>query len=123
MKNKILCLVLVLSLVLIVGCDQEETTKTPEALENPTTESLSESDYVIVIENNLFKPTTLEVNVGDSIEWINKDNYTYVVTLENAEFDEKLPSGANAIFTTTQPGELIYHCTIHPQMQGNIIVS
>ncbi len=79
--------------------------------------------HQVVIENFKFRPTDLEIKAGDTVEWVNKDGGAHTVTLENNEFNEKLPSGATVTHTFTNTGSYAYHCSFHPNMKGSIVVA
>ena len=122
--KKIITLFCMLSLfVLLVACSTEEaTTETVEMTieEEPL---LSSDTAQVVIEGGQFMPTDLEVSMGTTVEWVNKDSVDHTVTLENGDLDELLPQGATGTFTFNEKGEFRYFCQLHPGMQGSVIVN
>ena len=77
----------------------------------------------VVIENFAFKPSTIEVKQGDTIEWVNKDSAPHTVTFDNGMADENLPSGGTARVTFTEQKQFTYFCSFHPGMKGIVVVS
>jgi len=123
MMKKILFLIL-LSSLLIVGCSCEEKEAVQEegggfVLEG---EKVSGEVYTVMIEDNKFVPVDLEIKVGDTVEWVNKDD-EHTVTFENGDFNERLGEGGTTSYVFTEGGEFRYFCTIHPGMQGEVVVS
>jgi plastocyanin len=68
-------------------------------------------------------PADLSVKVGDSVEFVNKDAMEHTVTLENGDFDQKLPVGGKVAYQFNDKGQFRYFCSIHPGMQGMITVN
>jgi amicyanin len=80
----------------------------------------------VSIEHYAFAPGTLEVHVGDTVTWTNKDSAPHTVT--GTSGPEKLDSptlekGDTWSFTFTKPGTYEYYCAIHPDMVGKIVVT
>lgn len=127
-------LVLLIGLVLIVGCtsevtqDKKESSSTTPAAANtePATETasvISATQHQVVIEGFKFMPADVEVKVGDTIEWVNKDSQAHTVTIAALGVDENLPAGGTASVTLTKKGSFAYRCSFHPSMQGRVIVN
>jgi plastocyanin len=88
--------------------------------------------------NNAFSPNPININVGNTVTWTNKDNTFHTVTSgtgpddtnKGKVFDSGL-SGPNALTTTGKTfshtfataGEFPYFCQLHPTMVGKIVVS
>ncbi len=72
-----------------------------------------------------FTPQVFQIAVGDTVAWINKDTTSHTVTSNvSGQFDSGLLStGASFNQTFTTAGSYYYHCTPHPQMWGEIVVS
>ncbi|PIN76759.1 hypothetical protein COV17_01235 [Candidatus Woesearchaeota archaeon CG10_big_fil_rev_8_21_14_0_10_36_11] len=140
----LLSLIIVLGLVACTPAPQEDV----QVLETVTEETESAvvqsgMTYQVVLENIEFMPADLEISVGDTVEWINKDYSSYTeetddeqdrdalgreegishtVTFESIDVDRQLPPGATTTYTFTEAGEFSYVCQFHPSMQGRIIV-
>ena len=97
---------LVLGIVAVSGC----TSKQPAA-------------NTVTIQNNAFVPSTLHVQVGTTVIWVNKDPNTQDVVSDNKMFDSgNLANGQSYNYTFNQTGSYSYHSSIHPSMNGNIVV-
>ena len=81
--------------------------------------------------NLAFQPGLLYVNIGTRITWTNYDSQIHTITSGSTGspssgqiFDSGLLSpGATFSLTFVQPGIFSYHCTLHPQMVGTVVVS
>ncbi len=72
-----------------------------------------------------FDPVTIQVKVGDTVTWTNKDNFTHDVHLMgNINWVSKpLRPGDSTSYTFTQVGRVPYQCDFHSQnMKGEVIV-
>lgn len=78
-------------------------------------------DNTVVAEGFEFSPSTLEVNVGETVVWVNQDSATHDVEIEGENLGT-FGEGEQLTWTADQPGSYSYLCTIHPQMTGTIVV-
>jgi plastocyanin len=77
----------------------------------------------IVVQNLAYGNTTLEVQRGTTVTWVNRDQVQHTVTSDNGNFDSgMINGGASWSYTFTEAGTFPYHCTPHPFMQARIIV-
>ena len=77
----------------------------------------------ITITNFVFTgPTT--VSPGATVSVMNMDGEAHTVTAdEGGAFDVTVPGNATGTFTApTTPGTYPFHCSIHPNMHGSLIV-
>ena len=104
------------------------TTATTAAPANTTTtESLATTSTTVVNEiaivNLTFEPASLTVNAGDTVTWVNEDTVAHDVVADDGSFDSgSLAPGASFPHTFTTAGTVPYHCSIHPQMTGAVVV-
>ncbi|MGI0001239.1 MAG: cupredoxin domain-containing protein [Nitrososphaeraceae archaeon] len=100
-------------------------------LSNPTISfSQQEPSSVIITlgaadEGNFepFAPRAINVMPGSIVSWTNEDMTSHTVTANNNLFDAGPISPRDTfenVFDT--PGELGYHCSIHPWMTGRVMV-
>ena len=75
--------------------------------------------------SNSYNPNRIEINVGDTVTWINNDSSPHTVTSSNdSAFDsDVLMRGETFSFTFDKEGEYPYFCTLHPSMVGTVIVT
>ncbi|SRR5579872_251387 len=77
----------------------------------------------VKIDNYTFKPATLTIAAGTTVTWKNLDDDPHTATAADGSFDSKgLAQGDTFSFRFTKPGTYAYHCTVHPFMQGTILV-
>ena len=70
-----------------------------------------------------FAPRAINVMPGSIVSWTNDDMTPHTVTADNNLFDAGPISPGDTfenVFDT--PGELGYHCSIHPWMTGRVMV-
>ena len=80
----------------------------------------------VTIQMMKFAPVTLEVRVGDEVEWANDDLTQHTVT-SDPNGPPELNSGPIEASTSwrhrfTTPGTFPYLCTFHPDMKGSVHV-
>jgi plastocyanin len=78
----------------------------------------------IGIDNFAFKPATLTVKRGTKVVWINDDDVPHLIVNTEGKFKPSSLLDTNQRFsaTLTAPGTYKYFCSLHPQMQGTIVV-
>jgi len=77
----------------------------------------------VTIQNFSFGPATLEVPVGTTVTWTNKDSTNHTATADDGSFDSKaISTGQTFTQTFTTAGTFTYHCSIHTTMTGTITV-
>lgn len=80
---------------------------------------------VVTIQNFAFSPATVTVPAGTTIVWSNKDSTDHTSTSDTGVWDAgDIPPGTSSrgiLFST--PGTYPYHCNIHPNMMGTVIVT
>ena len=75
------------------------------------------------MKNIQYVPDSITVSVGDTVTWTNSDSVAHTVTGDNGEFDSgTIEPGGQFSFTFETAGTITYHCTIHPNMKGTVIV-
>ena len=131
MIKKIVLFCLILSLVLLVSCSfwSKETDKgvAESKIKKTTTkvssEKIAPQTHTIFIENNKFKPIDLDIKIGDTVVWINKDSIKHTVTFEDVRVDQVLTNSAKVSHTFKEKEEARYFCKFHPGMTGSVKVS
>jgi|SRR5665647_72649 len=75
----------------------------------------------VTIKGFAFQPTTTTISIGDTIRWTNMDSVNH--DIKGDTFDSGMMSPNTTFeFTFTQAGTYNYICSIHPSMQGLIVV-
>jgi plastocyanin len=92
-----------------------------------TTEGSASSGggVAVAMKNIAFAPTTVNVKVGQKITWTNDDSVPHNVTSQSGEkiSSSTFGKGGTFSFTPTKAGTIKYVCTIHPGMDGTIVVT
>ena len=77
----------------------------------------------IKVDNFTFGPATLTVPVNSTVTWVNKDDIPHVIASNDGLFKSKaLDTDDKFSYTFTKAGTYAYYCTIHPKMQGKVVV-
>lgn len=84
---------------------------------------LPESGSVSIIDKS-FRPGSIVLATGGSVEWSNDDGEAHTVTATDRTWDSGIMNGG-ASFTRTfaEPGDYAFFCLIHPEMRGTITVA
>ncbi len=107
--------VLALACLLLAGCAaQAVSSLTPV-----------QTNQVTMPPSYRFDPPAIQVKVGDTVTWTNKDNFTHDVHLMGGInwMSKPLRPGDSASYTFTQAGTFPYTCDFHSQdMKGEVVV-
>jgi 3',5'-cyclic-AMP phosphodiesterase len=78
----------------------------------------------IGIDNFQFSPAILKVKPGSTITWINKDDVPHLIVNTEQRFKPSAILDTDQRFSVTlsKPGTYTYFCSLHPKMQGRIII-
>ena len=84
----------------------------------------SGSQYQVKIDNFSYAPSTLTVRTGTTVTWVNQDDvpHNIVSTEGNTLKSSLLDTDQKFAYTFDKAGTYRYHCFIHPQMLGTVIV-
>lgn len=100
-------ILLVLGVVAVSGCTSKQS-----------------ANNTVAIQNSALNPVTLNVQVGTTVTWINRDPHPQDVVSDSGLFNSgNLTNGQSYNYTFNQTGSYLYHSSIHPSMNGTIIVS
>ena len=70
-----------------------------------------------------FLPERLEVAVGDTVTWTNRDLVPHTVTAARAGVESgNIAPGASWRFVVRRRGDIDYVCRYHPSMKGAVVV-
>lgn len=77
----------------------------------------------VTIETFAFAPHDLTVAQGTTVAWINKDETPHTIVSDDKSIrSQALDTGDAFVYRFTTPGTYAYHCSLHPQMTGRVIV-
>ncbi len=77
----------------------------------------------IAIDNFSFTPKEITVAKGTVVTWTNRDDVPHTVVSTEQKFRSKaLDTDDHFSFTFSETGTYVYFCSVHPMMQGKIVV-
>jgi Cupredoxin-like domain len=76
----------------------------------------------VEILNNAFNPAQLNVAPGTTVTFVNNDNVPHTATSDTKLFDLEIPPGSSYPVVLEGEGTVPYHCELHPEMKGSIVV-
>ena len=82
-------------------------------------------EAAISVDNFTFSPPLLTVAAGTRVIWTNRDDIPHTVVGTNDPRTLRSPpldTDDTFAFTFAQPGTCRYFCSLHPHMQGTVVV-
>jgi plastocyanin len=94
------------------------------AHKHPTAMAQKHPTKTVLIKNFSFNPAQITIKRGTKVRWINRDSTTHTATAnKKRSFDSgRLRPGQSYTHTFKRAGKQRYHCEIHPDMMGSIVV-
>jgi plastocyanin len=94
------------------------------AHKHPTAAAHKHPTRTVLIQNFSFKPANITIKRGTKVIWINRDSTAHTATANNGRsFDSgRLGTGQRFSHTFKRAGKKSYHCEIHPDMRGSVVV-
>jgi len=79
----------------------------------------------VEIKSFSFQPASITVPAGTTVTWINWDGVAHTVTADDGSFKSPNIPGHRGKFerSFSEPGTYKYHCTPHPSMKGEVVVT
>jgi len=103
---------------------QAATPTTGPAAPAPTTPGQPAGAFAAVdIEDFAYRPGTLNARVGQKVVWSNQDSAPHTVTANNLTWGKNIAPGSTYVRVFDRPGTFPYHCAIHRDMRGILVVS
>ena len=90
----------------------------------PTAKAQKHPTRTVLIQHHSFKPAHITIKRGTRVRWINRDSTAHTATANNGRsFDSgHLGKGQRYTHTFKSAGKKGYHCNIHPDMKGSVLV-
>lgn len=108
MRTRNFFLVIIVSLAMVWACKKD---------------SSGTNKNEVSIEGMAFNPSTITAKTNTTITWINKDAVDHTVTSNDGLFDSgALVKNGSYSYTFTTAGTYNYHCSIHPNMTGKVVI-
>ena len=99
--------------------------KKPAQTATPAESSASDTDAIVGvdIDDHAFDPAQLNIAPGTRVMFINNDTEPHTATADNGLFDTgELEPGDSSWVSFEGAGTVTYHCELHPDMKGSIVV-
>lgn len=86
------------------------------------------SSTTITAKSVQFRPNPNTIAIGTSVSFVNADSFAHNVTsgkrgAPDGRFAKELTGiGISLDYTFSEPGTYEYHCTLHPDMNGQVVV-
>jgi plastocyanin len=87
--------------------------------------ALADENHTVVQKGRSFRPKTIEISAGDTIEFSNEDEFIHqiYVASDNLKFDSaEQPPGQKVHVTFPASGTFPVRCHIHPKMLLTVTV-
>ena len=105
---------MLLAAILFISCSKSYNSGSNSA---PAAASVS-------IKNMAFNPASLSLTAGATVTWTNSDTTIHTVTADDGSFNSgNIAIGATYSRVFNTAGIVSYHCTIHPEMTGKVVVT
>ena len=93
------------------GCASQGSAEPSPPVEGPT----------VTVRDYEFEPASLAVEAGTTVTWVWEGRAPHDVVGQG--FETPGQSSGTFRYTFEQPGTYAYECTIHPGMEGTIVVA
>jgi len=97
----------------------------PAAAGGPGAATASSAQGDVNIDNFAFNPKTVTVSAGSSVTWRNRDDVPHKIQSADNRFKASPLLDTKGVYSVDfkQSGEYPYFCSLHPVMQGKIVVT
>jgi len=111
------------SLAVPAGDDEPDRADTPET--TTTTLPFDPEPGVVYAYRTLYVPNVaVEVAVGDTLVFENRDEVVHTLTSDEGLFDSgPIEAGEDYGYSYAEPGTYGVHCEIHPTMRAQVVVT
>jgi plastocyanin len=92
------------------GCASQGSAEPPPSVDGPA----------VAVRDYEFEPASLTVETGATVTWVWEGRAPHDVVGQG--FESKDQSSGTFRYTFDEPGTYPYECTIHPGMEGGIVV-
>jgi len=122
--TRLLALLLACTALLAAGCgggDDDEGTSSSDQAPAPSAES---GGTEVAMKNIKFDPATVTVKAGDTVTWVNDDSVDHDVTADDFKSGEPggISGGGTFKHKFATAGTFDYVCSVHPGMEGSVVV-
>ena len=111
-------ILLVAAVLLVAGCGAADYSTKPAAATSADTAA-----KIVEMTDSTFAPNTVEMKVGETVTFVDKDEIAHTATAEGTFDSGTLREGATFDFKATKAGTFSYVCIFHPGMTGTLNVT
>jgi plastocyanin len=104
------------------GATQPAATPAETTAPAESTTPAPNSPTTVEIRNNAFIPAQLNVAPGTTVTFVNKDTVPHTATADGLFDSGELAPESSFPVVLEGAGTVTYHCELHPEMQGSIVV-
>jgi plastocyanin len=109
------------------ACGSDSTSSNPSNPVSPTNPAGTNPPNLltITIRSGVYSPNPLAVKIGQSVNWLNADSFAHTAT-DPGVFDSGSiapTSAANVPVLFSTAGTYNFHCTLHANENGSIVVT
>jgi plastocyanin len=76
----------------------------------------------IVVDQLVFAPADVDLQIGDTVEWVNQDPFDHTATVDGG-WETFIPANGKARRVVKKSGTFDYYCRFHPHMKGRLSVA
>jgi plastocyanin len=121
-RSAVLAWLCALVLAVVTACGSSGSTGSTASSSSGSSAGGSGSADVITIKDFAFT-TPASVAPGAKITVKNEDSTAHTVTADKGDaFNSPAPAGNSSFTAPTEPGTYPFHCNIHPEMHGTLVV-
>jgi plastocyanin len=77
---------------------------------------------VVDVDHMAFTPHTVRITVGGAVKWKFNDDFSHNVTADDGSFHSPTMLSGTYRHVFRHTGTFRYHCSIHPEMTGKVVV-
>ena len=112
------------ALTIATSCGSSNSTPTSptNSGNNNTGTPITIVSGALTLSTTAYNPNPLTISAGTMVTWTNKDSTTHTATSDSGLFDGTVAPTAQFSFTFANKGTFTYHCTLHPNMVGSVVV-
>ena len=94
-----------------------------DAAAAPPRETGGGKKHTVTILGLKFKPEKIEIEPGDTVVWVNKDDRDHTVVADEGAFESgRIRNGKSYEKKFDKPGKYNYGDDLHPRMRGVVVV-
>lgn len=119
----LICMLSVLSFATCSDSNNEMSPTSPSPPPSGNSVNVAISQGAEFRSTDAFGANPLTISAGSTVVWMNNDVTAHDPTSDTGAFAlSAIRSGGQGTFTFSSAGTLRYHCGIHPNMVGTIVV-